>query len=341
MVQSSNRMRIKKTRVKRAFFRAPVPVLILLALAPAPFMVTGCGGGGGSKPPVASSRSASVTVSIIWPETTTKSRAFPVAANSLTITVTDSTGYSQTQTLSRPPAGSASTTVTANFLALSPGAGTVAAQAFASNNGSGAVLSRASATVQLEIGQETGATLNFPSPIVGLSVAPSAPALLVGASVRLFPTATDDRSNTFTPNGAWASSNPGVAVVNASGVVTAVSLGSATITFTDSAFGRTASATVAVQAPAQVTLSPANPQIAPGASITIVATEQPQGGGIIVSPPGTWATSDATIATVSQAGVVTGVRAGSVVVSFTSAATGATGATTVTVRGGDAEVILD
>jgi uncharacterized protein YjdB len=58
------------------------------------------------------------------------------------------------------------------------------------------------------------------------------------------------------------------------------------------------------------------------------------------SPAGTWSTADANIATVDQSGVVTGVNPGVVAITFTATAHNRSGSSTITVRGGDAEVIL-
>jgi hypothetical protein len=58
------------------------------------------------------------------------------------------------------------------------------------------------------------------------------------------------------------------------------------------------------------------------------------------SPAGTWSSADTNIATVDQNGKVTGVNPGVVAITFTATSGGRTGSSTITVRGGDAEVIL-
>jgi hypothetical protein len=58
------------------------------------------------------------------------------------------------------------------------------------------------------------------------------------------------------------------------------------------------------------------------------------------TPAGTWSSADTSIATVDQKGKVTGVSPGSVAITFTATSNGRTGSSTITVRGGDAQVDL-
>ncbi len=89
---------------------------------------------------------------------------------------------------------------------------------------------------------ETTVTLG-PSSVV---VAPSTATVGVGRTAQLVATATDSTGNTFPgANAAWQSSNPAIASVSSTGLVTGVSAGSATISAT--AFGGTGTAVVTVQ----------------------------------------------------------------------------------------------
>ena len=331
-------------------WRGGTTLVLVTAAASLLAVSSGCGGGGGGKgaalvsPSSAASRSASLTVSLDWPDPTSlvnKGRAFPVAANSLSVTITDSTGFSSTQVLVRPPVGSANTTATANFFALSPGQATITALAFASQDGTGPVLSRATSSLVLQTGQQTGVTLDFPSPVASIAVTPAASTVLRGSLVKIFANATDDRGNTSTAMGTFATSDPAVATVDAAGNVTGVSIGTAVITFTDGTYGKSGQATISVLGITQITLTPANYQIVPGATVLLSAVGKDANGVIQqFNPTGTWASANPNIATVDGAGNVTGVSAGSTTISFTDTVFGITGTTTISVRGGDAQVTI-
>ena len=302
----------------------------------APLLLAGCGGGGKNASPVAqSTRSTSLTLSLTWPQKPSGvGRAFPVAANSLTISVTDSANNAQTQTLTRPPAGSANTTVTASFTNLANGRATVIASAFASGDGSGPILSQAVDAVVLQTGKQASANLVFPSPIASIVLAPADFSLVLGGTGKITATAIDDRDQTFTPVGIWASSNPAAVSVDANGNVSGVAGGTSVITFTDATFGKTAQTTVTVTllTITQIVVTPQNPVLLPGATLLLAVSGQDDAGGVVQSPAGTWASSNPAVATVDASGNVTAVRGGSAIISFTDAVFGVTGATTVAVR---------
>ena len=113
-----------------------------------------------------------------------------------------------------------------------------------------------------------------------------------------------------TSGGGWVSSNPTVASVNFIGSATALTPGGATITYT-SAGGCVATSFVTV-----------NPDPLPITGInycysTLTTTLAD------ITPGGTWTTNNASLATIDPAtGIVTGVSAGLVVVSYTIPSTG-------------------
>jgi len=84
--------------------------------------------------------------------------------------------------------------------------------------------------------------------------------------------ATTTLSNANT--GTWSSSNTAVATINASGVVTGVAAGTATITFTNGSTGCAGSSTttVTVNPKPTVAINNSNPTINLGASTTLSAT---------------------------------------------------------------------
>ena len=308
--------------------------VLFLAAPFVPLVLVGCGGGGKSPTQAVQSRSTSLALSLTWPDLSAKTagRAFPVAANSLTITVRDSSGFTDTRTLVRPSAGSP-TTVTATFDALASGQATIVASAFASTDATGPPLSQASDSVNLQNNRQASANLVFPSPIAVIALSPASLPLARGGTAKLTALAADDRDVLLTPVGTWASSDSSVATVDASGNVTAVGGGTAAIIFTDSVFGKTGQAAVTIRDITFIVLSPQNPTLLPGATLTFSASGQDDAGVVQNNPAGVWVSSNPVVATVDAAGNVTALRGGTTTISFTDAAFGITGSTTATVRG--------
>ncbi len=122
--------------------------------------------------------------------------------------------------------------------------------------------------------------------------------------------------------GTWSSANTAIATVNPSGVVTGTAAGRVAILYSITNGCGTASATdtITVLAPANAGVITGGNSVCPGSSITLSDTT---GGGT-----GTWASSNSAIATISSTGVVTGLVAGSVTISYTY--TGACGTATST-----------
>jgi gliding motility-associated-like protein len=112
-----------------------------------------------------------------------------------------------------------------------------------------------------------------------------------------------------TTSGVWSSSNTTVATVSASGVVTGVAAGTATINYTvTNASGcvTTSSLVINVNAlPVNIPIGGPN-TVCVGATITNFA-----------NPGGVWSSSNVSVATVAQNGIITGVSAGTATISYT------------------------
>ncbi|MBE2290807.1 MAG: Ig-like domain-containing protein [Chitinophagaceae bacterium] len=104
--------------------------------------------------------------------------------------------------------------------------------------------------------------------------------------------------------GSWVSSNTGVATVSSTGIVSGVSAGTANITYAVSGCFRVANVTVNPLSSAG-TITGAS-IVCAGNTITLSNT----------TTGGTWSSSDGAIATVGSTGVVTGVSAGTVLISY-------------------------
>jgi hypothetical protein len=122
---------------------------------------------------------------------------------------------------------------------------------------------------------------------------------------------TVDLDTDGTSGGAWSSNNEAVATVDAaSGVVTAVSAGSANITYTvSSGCGSPKSTSVTVNVNNNVTAGTITGNSAVCMGNTITLSNGTSGGA--------WSSSDLAVATVSSTGVVTPVAPGSTTISYT------------------------
>jgi uncharacterized protein YjdB len=128
----------------------------------------------------------------------------------------------------------------------------------------------------------------------------------------------------------WSSSSASVATVNASGVVQGVSAGHATITA--SAEGQSGSADVTVESTpvATITITPAAPTIGVNGTVQLAAIPKDANGNELSGRTITWESSASGTASVSGAGLVTGVAAGQATI--TARSEGQSGSTTVTVQ---------
>ncbi|TMM55901.1 T9SS type A sorting domain-containing protein [Maribacter algarum] len=170
----------------------------------------------------------------------------------------------------------------------------------------------------------------LPVPVTGVSVSPQSLTLLEGASQQLaanvIPADADDTSVS------WSSSDDLVAMVSTNGSVTAVSVGTATITATtvDGGFSDTTLITVET---APVSVSGVSIENAP-TSITVGLTESLTA---VVSPSNatdnsvTWSSDNTSIATVDNNGLVTALAEGMATITVTTGDGGFTDTTVIDV----------
>lgn len=131
----------------------------------------------------------------------------------------------------------------------------------------------------------------------------------------------------------WTSSDVTVATVSTQGVLTAVSAGA--VTMKASMDGRDGSVVITVAAPlalSAIVVTAPSTTLDVGATLALVATGiYADGSKKNITTSVTWTSSDATIATVSSAGIVTGVKEGTVTLKAALSGMGGTVALSITV----------
>jgi len=173
-----------------------------------------------------------------------------------------------------------------------------------------------------------------PEPAVtSVAITPATPTIVVGQNLVL-------TANVAVVGGAsaavtWTSSDPSIVGVSISGSITGVTPGTANVTAT-SVFAPTVSATVPVTvnpappAVVSVAVTPVSPSVVVGDRVQLSATVNAVSGA---STAVSWSSSNTAIATVSPAGEVTAIAAGSATITATSVFDATkSGSTTVTVN---------
>ena len=169
------------------------------------------------------------------------------------------------------------------------------------------------------------------NPVVSVSVIPALASVAAGQTVQL--TASPKDANGYTLTGRtvlWTSSNTSAATVDASGLVTGVGAGSATITAASENVQGTSAITVTSVAVASVSVAPALATLQVSQTVQLTATPKDASGGTLTGRTVTWATSNKSVASVDGSGLVTAAGAGSATITATSESKTGTSAITVT-----------
>jgi uncharacterized protein YjdB len=173
--------------------------------------------------------------------------------------------------------------------------------------------------------------LPAPARVATVRIEPDRVDLVVAAGTNLVATPYDSRGTAIPGRTAvWTTNNATVAAISQTGRVTALVPGTAVITAIIDNVAGNATVNVTLVPVARVTVSPANPTVAGGRSITLTARLTDAVGNVLSGRAISWSSADTRIANVDQSGVVQGVRKGSVVITATSE--GKSGTATVTVQ---------
>ena len=151
----------------------------------------------------------------------------------------------------------------------------------------------------------------------------------LGATVQLSAQVRDQNGQAMTgATVTWASSAAAVAAVSASGLVTAVANGSATITATSGSASGSAAVTVA-QTVSRVAVSPVADTLVAGDTLRFSAVAADANGHPVVGVEFQWTSSDTAVAGVDASGLATGASAGEAEIAAT--ASGVAGGAALTV----------
>jgi hypothetical protein len=178
-----------------------------------------------------------------------------------------------------------------------------------------------------------------PAPVATVTLTPGSATVNEGQTLQLAATLKDANGNILTGRSiTWSSSNSSAATVNATGLVTGVVAGSASITATSEGKSGSSAITVVHLPVASVTVTPASTSISAGSSVQLTATPKDANGNPLVGRTVTWQSSNTAAATVNGSGLVSGVAAGSATITATSE--GQSGTSAITVTPPSASVVL-
>jgi uncharacterized protein YjdB len=243
----------------------------------------------------------------------------PPPVNSVEVTLAQSTvpqgGATTAQVVLRDDQG---TVLTGRAVAWTTGNPLVAS---VSSNGTVIGVGVGSTTVTATSEGRSGVTTLevFAAPVNGVTITLPAPSVAVARTMQAEAELRDERNTVLTGRQVtWLSSNPLVATVSSSGLITGVSLGSVTVTA--SAEGKSATATLTVTPPAvsTVTVTLAQSTVLQGGSTSAAAVLRDDLGAALAGRVISWSSGNPQVASVSGSGVVTAIGVGSTTIVATS-----------------------
>jgi uncharacterized protein YjdB len=169
----------------------------------------------------------------------------------------------------------------------------------------------------------TGSSNTSAAPVASVLVSLGVPTLVAGQSAQAYATLKDAGGTVLTDRAiVWTTSDPSVATVNATGIVSALKSGPVTITATSE--GKSGAMSLVVAAPvstiasvASVTLS-VPPSLNVGESAQAVVTLKDASGNVLTNRTVSFVSSDANIVSISASGVLTALKGGSVTITASS-----------------------
>jgi uncharacterized protein YjdB len=157
-----------------------------------------------------------------------------------------------------------------------------------------------------------------PAAIATISLSSTSIAVTAGGTSLITATARDGQGNTLTGRVlTWASNNPAVATVSPSGLITALTTGTATITATGEGILASATVTVSPGAVANISISPLGGSLCVAASLQLSVTAHDAHGNVVSGRPVVWTSSNPLIASISSTGLALGLTLGTTTLTAT------------------------
>lgn len=155
-------------------------------------------------------------------------------------------------------------------------------------------------------------------PVATVTVTPTISTIAVNRQQGFTAVATDTKGNVIAGQVfSWTSSAPTIANITQSGIATGVAPGSTQITATANNITSTAVMLTVTPIIASVTISPTTASIAVNGTQQFTAMAYDANGNLVTAPF-TWQNSNASIASISTTGLVTGLSPGTVMITASS-----------------------
>lgn len=206
--------------------------------------------------------------------------------------------------------------VSFTWRSLDPQVATVDASGTVSGSALGTARIVASASGHADTAQVTVRAAGNPGTgVATLGVDPGQISLRPGTTGTLTAVLRDAANAPVSATVSWTSDDESVVRVSASGTLTAVALGETRVVARVGALSASTTVLVEEAAPpaptvARIVITPASPSVVVGEELTLAATPQNASGGTVAGRVVLWTSANAAVATVSAAGRVHGVAAG-------------------------------
>ncbi|MFN8669656.1 MAG: Ig-like domain-containing protein [Gemmatimonadaceae bacterium] len=239
----------------------------------------------------------------------------PVPVSSILLTPgTGSIIVGQSLQLSATPRDSANNALAGRAIAWSSNAPTVAS---VSSTGLVTALATGTATITATSEGKTATSRITVSlvPVDTVSVTPRTTSLAAGQTQQLTARIVDNAGNVLVGRPvSWNTDQPTIATVSASGLVTALTGGRATITATVEGKSGTATINVTPVPVAFIDVAPTSGTLTVGGTLQLTATTKDANRNVLPGRGITWISGAPSVATVTQAGLVTAVGTGSALI---------------------------
>jgi hypothetical protein len=188
-------------------------------------------------------------------------------------------------------------------------------------------------TISATSGSISGSTtLTVTAPtLVSIAVTPANPSIAKGATQQFAATGTysDNSTQNLTSSVTWSSTNTAVATITSAGLATAAGTGTATISAASGSISGSTNLSVTATL-VSIAVTPTNPSISQGGTQQFTATGTYSDGGTLnITGSVTWSSTNTAVATISGAGLASGVAQGTTTIQAKSGSI--TGSTTLTV----------